>query len=435
MANTSSTKTQKSVRRVAIVGSRRVPFCRSYTGYSDETNLSLLAGALSGLADAYGLRDKKIDEVAAGAVIKHSRDFNLAREALLDAGYRPDTPGTTLQIACGTSLQAALMLGAKIASGEIECGIAAGSDTISDSPVVFGDRFARRLARLSRARTFGQKLKALKGISLGEMKPVAPSVNEPRTGLSMGQHCELMAREWEIARSDQDALALASHRNASAAIREGFHDDLVVPFAGVLKDNNVRADTSLEKMAEMKPVFDRKSGHGTLTAANSTPLTDGAAAVLLASEEWAQANGYEVLAYLRMGSVSANDFAGGDGLLMAPTVAVSDMLRRADLGFSDIDLFEIHEAFAAQVLCTLKAWGDRKYCRQVLGREKVLGKVPANKLNIKGSSLAYGHPFAATGARILGHTAKLLNATGSQRALISICTAGGMGVAALVERT
>ncbi len=428
-------KTNKTLRRVAIIGSKRVPFCRSYTGYNDESNLSLMTTAIAGLVDAYGLKGEKIDEVMGGAVIGHSRDFNIAREAALNAGLSPATPGTTMQIACGTSLQAALNLGAKIASGEIESGIATGSDTISDSPVVFGDKFAKRLAKLGRARSFGQKIAALKGFKLRELTPVAPSVAEPRTGLAMGQHCELMAKEWSITREEQDQLAFNSHQNATKAIEEGFHDDLIVSCAGILKDNNVRSDSTLEKMATMKPAFDRKSGKGTLTAANSTPLTDGGSAVLLASEEWAKARGLPVLAYLTMGAVSANDFAAGDGLLMAPTIAVSDMLARAGIGFGDIDLFEIHEAFAAQVLCTLKAWNDKAYCRDVLGRDKVLGKVPTSKLNIKGSSLAYGHPFAATGARILGHTAKLLNETNKQTALISVCTAGGMGVAALVTRT
>ena len=428
-------KTNKTLRRVAIIGSKRVPFCRSYTGYNDESNLSLMTTAIAGLVDAYGLKGEKIDEVMGGAVIGHSRDFNIAREAALNAGLSPATPGTTMQIACGTSLQAALNLGAKIASGEIESGIATGSDTISDSPVVFGDKFAKRLAKLGRARSFGQKMAALKGFKLRELTPVAPSVAEPRTGLAMGQHCELMAKEWSITREEQDQLAFNSHQNATKAIEEGFHDDLIVSCAGILKDNNVRSDSTLEKMATMKPAFDRKSGKGTLTAANSTPLTDGGSAVLLASEEWAKARGLPVLAYLTMGAVSANDFAAGDGLLMAPTIAVSDMLARAGIGFGDIDLFEIHEAFAAQVLCTLKAWNDKAYCRDVLGRDKVLGKVPTSKLNIKGSSLAYGHPFAATGARILGHTAKLLNETNKQTALISVCTAGGMGVAALVTRT
>ncbi len=423
------------LRRIAIIGSQRVPFCRAYTGYAEESNLSLLSAAFSGLADKFALRDKKINEVMAGAIISHSRDFNLAREATLNAGLSPNTPATTMQIACGTSLQAALSLGAKIASGEIESGIAGGADIISDSPVVFSDKFAHRLSTLSRARSLGQKFAAFKGFSFSELAPVAPSVAEPRTGLAMGQHCELMAREWGITRKEQDEFALKSHLNAARAISDGFHDDLIVPFAGIVKDNNVRADSSLEKMAEMKPAFDKKSGFGTLTAANSTPLTDGAAAVLLASEDWAKASGLPILAYLRMGAVSANDFAHGDGLLMAPTIAVSDMLARAELGFADIDLFEIHEAFAAQVLCTLKAWSDRTYCRKVLGREKVMGKVPAAKINVRGSSLAYGHPFAATGARILGHTAKLLNETNKNRALISVCTAGGMGVAAIVERT
>ncbi|MBL8598791.1 MAG: acetyl-CoA C-acetyltransferase [Devosia sp.] len=422
------------MRKVAIVGSARIPFTRAYTGYANESNLSMLAATLAGLADKFGLRGKAVSEVMGGAVISHSRDFNLAREASLDAGLSPRTPGTNLQIACGTSLQAALNLGAKIATGEIESGIACGTDTVSDSPIVFGTKFQHRLVELNRARTPGEKLGTFKGFSFGELAPVAPSTQEPRTGLSMGEHCELMARQWGITRAEQDELALASHQSAAKAYEQGFHDDLIAPFAGVLKDNNVRADTSLEKMATMKPAFDKSSGKGTLTAANSTPLTDGAAAVLLASEEWARANDLPVLAYLTIGQVAANDFAHGEGLLMAPTIAVSEMLKRAGLTLQDFDLYEIHEAFAAQVLCTLKAWEDADYCRDVLGRDAPMGSIDRSKLNPKGSSLAYGHPFAATGARILGLTAKELATEMKGRALISVCTAGGQGVAAIVER-
>jgi acetyl-CoA C-acetyltransferase len=422
------------LRKVAIVGSARIPFTRAYTGYANESNLTMLGAALAGLAEKCGLRGETIGEVMAGAVLSHSRDFNLSREAALDAGLSPRTPGTNIQIACGTSLQAALILGAKIATGEIDSGIAAGTDTVSDAPIVFGDKFQHRLSALNRAKTIGAKAAALKGFNLGELAPVAPSTQEQRTGLSMGQHCELMARQWGITREEQDELAFRSHLNAARAYDDGFHDDLVVPFAGVLRDNNVRPDTTLEKMATMKPAFDKESGKGTLTAANSTPLTDGAAAVLLASEEWAKTRGLPILAYLTVGQVAANDFAHGEGLLMAPTIAVSEMLRRSNLTFDDIDLFELHEAFAAQVLCTLKAWRDPDYNRTVLGRETPLGGIDPTKINTRGSSLAYGHPFAATGARILGLTAKLLQTEQKQRALISVCTAGGMGVAALVER-
>ena len=421
------------LKRVAIVGSARIPFARGGTAYVEETNLSMLGTTIAGLADKYGLKGEKVDEVIAGAVINHSRDFNIAREALLDAGLSPRTPGTTMQIACGTSLQAALVLAGKIASGQIESGIAAGSDTVSDSPIVFGSKVQHRLLNANAAKTTGQKLKAFKGFSFGELAPVAPSVNEPRTGLSMGQHCELMAREWNISREEQDALAVASHRNAAMAYDEGFHDDLLVQCAGLVRDNNVRADANMEKMATLKPAFDKKSGLGTLTAGNSTPLTDGASGVLLASEDWAKARGLPILAYLTTGRVAGNDFAHGEGLLMAPTIAVSEMLEKAGLGFDDIDYFELHEAFAAQVLCTLKAWKDPAYCRDVLGRDSVLGEIDPAKINVKGSSLAYGHPFAATGARILGLTAKLLSAQAGKKALISVCTAGGMGVAALVE--
>ncbi len=421
------------LKRVAIVGSARIPFARGGTAYADETNLSMLGTTIAGLADKYGLKGEKVDEVIAGAVINHSRDFNIAREALLDAGLNPRTPGTTLQIACGTSLQAALVLAGKIASGQIESGIAAGSDTVSDSPIVFGPKFQHRLLDANAAKTTGQKLGAFKGFSFGELTPVAPSVNEPRTGMSMGQHCELMAKEWGISREAQDRLAVASHRNAAAAYDEGFHDDLIVQCAGLVRDNNVRADANIEKMATLKPAFDKTSGQGTLTAGNSTPLTDGASSVLLASEDWARARGLPILAYLTTGRVAGNDFAHGEGLLMAPTIAVSEMLERAGLGFADIDYFELHEAFAAQVLCTLKAWQDPAYCRDMLGRDTVLGEIDPERINVKGSSLAYGHPFAATGARILGLTAKLLAGQAGKRALISVCTAGGMGVAALVE--
>ncbi|MEO8758602.1 MAG: acetyl-CoA C-acetyltransferase [Devosia sp.] len=422
------------LRKIAIVGSARIPFCRAYTGYADESNLSMLTAVLAGIADKFCLKGEAVSEVMGGAVISHSRDFNVAREAALDAGFSPRTPGTNLQIACGTSLQAALNLGAKIASGEIDSAIACGTDTVSDSPIVFGTKFQHRLVELNRARTPQEKFAALKGFTLGELTPVAPSTQEPRTGLSMGEHCELMARQWAIARETQDQLALASHLNAAKAYDEGFHDDLIVPFAGVLKDNNVRADTSLDKMATMKPAFDKSSGKGTLTAANSTPLTDGAAAVLLASEEWAKARGLPILAYLTYGQVAANDFAHGEGLLMAPTIAVSQMLERAGLTLQDFDLYEIHEAFAAQVLCTLKAWEDPDYCKTVLGRDAPMGSIDRGKLNPKGSSLAYGHPFAATGARILGLAAKEVATEMKQRALISVCTAGGQGVTAIVER-
>jgi acetyl-CoA C-acetyltransferase len=396
------------MRKIAIVGSARIPFQRAYTGYADESNLTMLGTTLAGLADKFNLKGEAVGEVMGGAVISHSRDFNVAREASLDAGLSPRTPGTNLQIACGTSLQAALNLGAKIATGEIESGIACGTDTVSDSPIVFGNKFQHRLVELNRARTPQEKLAAFKGFTLGELTPVAPSTQEPRTGLSMGEHCELMARQWGISRQDQDELALASHLNAAKAYDEGFHDDLLVPCAGVLKDNNVRADTSLDKMATMKPAFDKSSGQGTLTAANSTPLTDGAAAVLLSSEEWARSRNLPILAYLTYGQVAANDFAHGEGLLMAPTIAVSEMLRRSNLTLQDFDVYEIHEAFAAQVLCTLRAWEDPDYCRTTLGRETPMGSIDRSRLNPKGSSLAYGHPFAATGARILGLAAKQL---------------------------
>ncbi len=419
-------------RRVVIAGGTRIPFCRSNTAYAELSNLDMLADTLQQLSREFGLGGKKIDEVVAGAVTSHSKDWNLAREAVLSTDLSPATPGITLQMACGTSLQAALMLAAKIASGQIDCGIAAGTDTTSDAPIVFQRRFARRLIKLGQARTLKQRLQTLKGFRLSELAPRPPANGEPRTGLAMGEHCELMAREWGISRADQDQLALESHLKAAAAYEAGFFDALVKPYEGVSRDNNLRADSTLEKLANLKPAFDKK--HGTLTAGNSTPLTDGAAAVLLCSEEWAQANNIPVRAYLVAGRSSAVDFVNGEGLLMAPTVAVSELLAMTGLSLQDFDCYEIHEAFAAQALCTLKAWEDDDFCREKLGRDTALGAIDRSKMNIKGGSLAFGHPFAATGARILGTIAAILEEKGSGRGLISVCTAGGMGVAAVVER-
>ena len=422
-----------SLRKVVIVGGSRIPFCRSNTVYADSSNLDMLSAALNGVVERYGLQGEKLDEVMAGAVITHSKDFNLAREAVLSSKLSPLTPGITMQQACGTSLQAALNLAGKIATGQIESGIAAGTDTTSDAPIVFGNKFAGRLIKLSQARTMKQRMAALKGFSPAELKPVTPTNGEIRTGLSMGEHCERMAKEWDIAREDQDRLAFESHQKAAAAYEDGFFDELVRPWNGVSRDNNLRADTSLEKLATLRTVFD-KGPKATMTAGNSTSLTDGAAAVLLCSEEWAKKHKLPIQAYLTGGRSAAVDFVNDEGLLMAPTVAVAELLQREGLKLQDFDYYEIHEAFAAQVLCTLKAWESKDYCKQRLGLKKALGSIDPEKLNVKGSSLAVGHPFAATGARILATLAQLLDQKGSGRGLISVCTAGGMGVCAILEK-
>jgi acetyl-CoA C-acetyltransferase len=422
-----------TLRRVAVIGGIRIPFCRSGTLYADLTNLDMMTAALNGLVDRYALKGAHIDEVVGGAIVTHSRDWNLAREAVLDTKLATSTPGITLMQACGTSLQAALGSGAKIATGQIECAIAAGSDTTSDPPIVFSKKFAHRLAELGQKKSTIDKVKVFKGLSPAELAPLPPQTAEPRTGLGMGQHCELMAKEWEITREAQDQLAFESHKKAAEAYRSGWMDRLIVPCAGVFRDNNVREDVSLEKLSTLKTAFD-KSNKGTMTAGNSTPLTDGASAVLLASEEWAAARGLPVKAYLTYAQTAANDFVGGEGLLMAPTIAVSKMLERANLTLQDFDFYEIHEAFAAQVLATLKAWEDPVYCREKLGRDLPMGSIDRAKLNVKGSSIAFGHPFAATGARIVAKMAELLAEHGG-RGLISICTAGGMGVAAIMEST
>jgi acetyl-CoA C-acetyltransferase len=421
------------LRRIAVIGGSRIPFCRSNTIYADKTNMDMLSSVIQGVVDRFGLDDVQLDEVVAGAVTTHSKDWNLAREALLSSSLSPLTPGITLQQACGTSLQSALMIGAKIASGQIECGIAAGTDTPSDPPITFGRKFSQRLVKAGAARSVKQRLGAFKKFRPSELKPVLPANGEPRTGLSMGQHCERMAREWNISREEQDSLALESHQKAARAYNEGFFDNLIKYWGGVSRDNNVRPGSSLEKLGSLRTVFSKAPG-ATLTAGNSTPLTDGAAAILLASEDWAKQKELSVQAYITAGRTSAVDFVNDEGLLMAPTVAVAEMLQRTGLSLQDFDFYEIHEAFAAQVLCTLAAWESDDYCSNRLGLESALGAIDRSKLNVTGSSLAVGHPFAATGARIVGTLAQILENTGSGRGLISICTAGGMGVTAIVEK-
>ncbi|MBC7989500.1 MAG: acetyl-CoA C-acetyltransferase [Luteimonas sp.] len=421
-------------RPVAVLGGVRIPFCRQNTAYADVGNLGMSVRTLGALVEKFGLHGQQLGEVAMGAVIKHSSDWNLGREAALSSGLSPLTPGITLQRACGTSLDSIITIGNKIATGQIEVGIGGGSDTTSDVPIVYGQKLRRRLLAAAAAKTTGDKLRAFKGFSFRELKPDFPGVAEPRTGKSMGDHCEDMAKEWSIARDSQDELAVASHHKLAAAYERGFFDDLVVSFRGVSRDNILRPDTSLEKLATLKPAFDKTSGRGTLTAANSTPLTDGAAACLLSTDEWAQAHGHEALCYIRDAQVAAVDFVHGEGLLMAPTIAVPEMLARNGLTLQDFDIYEIHEAFAAQVLCTLRAWESEEYCRTRLGLDAPLGRIDPARMNPNGSSLAAGHPFAATGARIVATAAKELQQRGGGRCLVSICTAGGMGVVAILER-
>ncbi len=419
-------------RRVAVIGGARIPFARANGAYAAVGNQEMLTASLTAVVERFKLRGERLGDVVAGAVMKHSSQWNLAREALLDSGLAPETPGLDVQRACGTSIEAAIAIGNKIALGQIDAGIAGGVDTVSDPPIVFGRALpAIAAAQSSRRARPGERLKPWLGLRPRHFKPSFPGVGEPRTGLSMGQHTEKMARSWKIGRAEQDELALASHQNASKAWAEGFMSDLVVPYLGLKTDNNVRADTSLEKLAKLKPSF---AADGTLTAGNSTPMTDGSAAVLLASEDWARARGLPVQAWLSYGKVAAVDFVGGEGLLMAPAYAVPRMLADAGIQLQDFDFYEIHEAFAAQVLCTLKAWESPEFCRDRLGLAAPLGPIDRSKLNVKGSSVAVGHPFAATGARIVATLAKLLAARGSGRGLISVCTAGGMGVTAIMER-
>ena len=420
-------------RKVCIVGSQRIPFSRSFGKYMGLDNRQLISPCLNSLIAKFNLQGEELGEVVLGAVMKHSSEWNLARECVLSTQLSATTPAYDIQQACGTSLEAAILVANKIALGQIEVGIAGGVDTNSDLPIVFGKKFSQRLLKSSRGRSTGERLKPFLGMNPGELKPVVPGVVEPRTGLTMGQSCEVMAKEWKISRGSQDELAAQSHINAAKAYKEGFYDDLITPVNDLVKDNNLREDTTVQGLSQLKPAFDRKSGFGTLTAGNSTPLTDGASCALLASEEWAKKRNLPILAYLTHSQVAAVDFVSGEGLLMAPAFAVSRLLDRAQMSLQDFDFYEIHEAFAAQVLCTLRAWESEDFCTQKLKRSSVLGGIDPTKLNVKGGSLAVGHPFAATGTRIVGSLAKMLSQKPGSKGLISVCTAGGMGVTAILE--
>lgn len=424
-----------TTRRVAIVGGNRIPFARSNGAYATASNQEMFTAVLDGLAARFGLEGERIGEVASGAVLKHSRDFNLARESVLGSRLAPETAAVDLQQACGTGLQAATYIANKIALGQIESGIAGGTDTTSDAPIALGEKLRKILLEANRAKSNVDRVKAFAKLRPADVIPNIPANVEPRTKLSMGEHAALTAQEWGITREAQDELAAASHQKLGAAYDAGWFEDQITPFRGLEKDNNLRPGSTVEKLATLKPVFGVKGENPTMTAGNSTPLTDGASAVLFASEEWAMAKNLPVLAYFVDAEVAAVDYvAGGEGLLMAPAYAVPRLLARNGLTFDDFDFFEIHEAFASQVLSTLAAWESPDFCKDKLGLDAPLGTVPREKLNVKGSSLAAGHPFAATGGRIINNLAKLLDEKGSGRGLISICAAGGQGVVAILEK-
>ncbi|MFC4065263.1 acetyl-CoA C-acetyltransferase [Actinoplanes subglobosus] len=423
-----------NVRRVAVLGGNRIPFARSNSRYAEASNQDMLTAALDGLVARFGLAGEQLGEVVAGAVLKHSRDFNLTREVVLGSRLDPRTPAYDIQQACGTGLEAAILVADKIALGRIDSGVAGGVDTTSDAPLQLNEDMRRALLELNRARTLGARLKAVAKLRPQHaLKPELPRNAEPRTGLSMGEHAAITALTWNVERAAQDELALTSHQRLAAAYDSGFFDDLLTPYLGLTRDQNLRADSSLEKLSRLKPVYGKENP--TMTAGNSTPLTDGASAVLLASEEWAAARSLPVLAYFADAETAAVDYVHGDeGLLMAPAYAVPRMLARNGLTLQDFDYYEIHEAFASQVLSTLAAWESPSFCKEKLGLDAPLGSIDRAKLNVNGSSLAAGHPFAATGGRIVATLAKLLAQRGSGRGLISICAAGGQGVVAILER-
>jgi acetyl-CoA C-acetyltransferase len=423
-----------SARPVAVIGGNRIPFARSNGPYATASNQDMFTAALDGLVSRFNLQGERLGEVVGGAVLKHSRDFNLVRECVLGSALSPETPAADVQQACGTGLQAIIGTANKIALGQIEVGIAGGVDTTSDAPLGVNEDLRAVLLEFNRARSLPDKLKLLARIRPGHLVPDIPRNSEPRTGLSMGEHAALTAAKWGIGRAEQDELAAASHHHLAAAYDRGFFDDLVTPFLGLTRDQNLRADSSVEKLAKLKPVFGT-GPDATMTAGNSTPLSDGASVVLLASDEWAEQHRLPVLAHLTFSETAAVDYVHGDeGLLMAPAYAVPRMLARAGLGLGDFDFYEIHEAFASQVLATLRAWEDPAFGKEKLGLDGAFGSIDRSKLNVNGSSLAAGHPFAATGGRIVATLAKLLHERGSGRGLISICAAGGQGVTAILEK-
>lgn len=426
-------------RRVAIVGGNRIPFARSNSRYAAASNLDMLTAALDGLVARFGLAGARVGELVAGAVLKHSRDYNLTREVVLGSRLDPTTPAYDIQQACGTGLEAAILVANKIALGQIDAGIAGGVDTTSDAPLSLNEDLRRTLLQMNAARTMGGRLRAATRLRPHHaFLPETPRNAEPRTGLSMGDHAAITALRWNIDRAAQDALALASHQRLAAAYDRGFFDDLVTPYLGLTRDQNLRADTSVEKLGALRPVFGTRgpdASQATMTAGNSSPLTDGASTVLLASEEWASARRLPVLAHFVDAETAAVDFVHGDeGLLMAPAYAVPRLLAKHGLALQDFDFYEIHEAFASQVLATLAAWESPEFCKERLGLDSPLGPIDRSKLNVNGSSLAAGHPFAATGGRIVATLAKLLAERGGGRGLISICAAGGQGVVAILER-
>jgi acetyl-CoA C-acetyltransferase len=422
-------------RRVAVVGANRIPFARSNSTYAHASNQDMLTTTIDGLVERCSLQGERLGEVVGGAVLKHPRDRDLTRESVLGSRLAPDTPAYDVQQACGTGLEAVVLVANKIALGQIDAGIACGVDTASDAPISVNDDLREILLDLNRAKSTGARLKALTRLRPGQIVPETPRNEEPRTGLSMGEHTARMALDWGVTREEQDALAARSHERLAAAYERGFQDDLVTPYLGLERDQNLRPDSTPEKLAKLEPVFGARNGDGTMTAGNSTPLTDGAAAVLLASEAWAAERDLPVLAYVTHAQTAAVDHVhGGEGLLMAPVYAMPRMLERAGIGLEDFDLYEIHEAFAAQVLCTLKAWADPVFCRERLDRDAPLGAIDPEKLNVNGGSLAAGHPFAATGARIVASLAKGLHERRSGRGVISICAAGGQGVVAVLEK-
>lgn len=424
-------------RRAAVVAGLRTPFLRSGTAFAVMSALDLATAAVTELMARTGLEPDDVDRVVFGTVVPWTETHNIAREVVIDSGLPRSTDAYSVSRACATGTQALVDAAQAIVLGDAEVVVCGGTESLSRIPVTYHDEVVRALREASRAKDPLAKARALTRIRPGQLVPDPPDLDERSTGLTMGESAEVMAKENGIPREEQDEFALRSHRRAVAAWEAGIYDQevMAVPVPpgyreAVERDGIPRPDTSLEKLASLPPVFDRR--HGSVTAGNSSPLTDGAAALVVMEEARARALGYEPLAYVRSWAFAAVD--PGWQLLMGPAFAAPVALDRAGMKLDDLDLVDVHEAFAAQALSNLRAFASREWARRHLGRDEPLGEVPDEKLNVHGGSIALGHPFAATGARQVLTMARELERRGGGTALITQCAAGGLGAALVLER-
>ncbi|MEM9188659.1 MAG: acetyl-CoA C-acyltransferase FadI [Myxococcota bacterium] len=423
-------------KRVAVVAGLRTPFAKQGTAYKDVSALDLGKLAVTELLQRTGVEPSEIGQVVYGQVVPSLSGPNIAREIVLGTGMPQDIEAYSVSRACATSYQSTVNVAESILAGSVDCGIAGGSDSASDVPIAVSKKLADALVTASKARTLPDRLRAFKNLKPKDLIPVPPALKEMSTGLTMGESAEKMAKENGISRADQDAYAHRSHTRTAKAWNDGrFADEVMTVYVppkykgSIGEDNLVRKDSTLEGYEKLRPVFDRK--HGSVTAGNSSPLTDGASALLLMREDKAKALGFDVLGFIRSYSFAALDPRGQ--LLMGPSYATPIALDRAGIELSDIDLVDMHEAFAAQILSNTQAFESDAFAREKLGRKKRIGEIDWDKFNVNGGSIAIGHPFAATGARQITQTLHELKRRGGGLGLVTACAAGGLGAAMVLE--